>query len=259
MQKIEKNNTDLTDEDLLRYNKHILLPEIDIQGQSELLNKHIVLVGLGGLGCPVSYYLASSGVGKITIIDKDEIDETNLQRQILYNTNDLGKKKVDVAYEKMIALNPNIIIRKLYMEIDEKVKSNFFQDVDLVIDATDNFKTRNLLNKLTLKAKKPLIMGAAIKMTGQVSVFRNDLDDMPCYNCLYGGSYDESVNCLDQGILSSLTGIIGSVQATEAIKVLLNIGEILQSKLLVVDVKFSNYKVVKLLKDSKCNVCSKKI
>ncbi len=257
MREIKKNKASLTNEDLIRYNRHILLPEIDIEGQTNLLNKHVALVGLGGLGCPISYYLASSGIGKITIIDKDNVDETNLQRQILYTNNDLGKRKVDVAYDRILALNPKISVQKFHIEIDDNNKENFFKDTDLVIDATDNFKTRNLLNKLTLIARVPLVMGAAIQMTGQVSVFRNDLDDMPCYNCLYGNLYDESMNCVDQGVLSSLTGIIGSVQATESIKVLLNIGETLQSKLLIVDTKFSNYKVIKLVKDNLCTVCSK--
>ena len=258
MRKKERNKFGLTSEDLIRYSKHILLPEIDIQGQTELLKKHVVIVGLGGLGCPISYYLASSGIGEITIIDKDVVDISNLQRQILYTNNDLTKRKVDVAYEKMIALNPNIIINKLHMKIDNEFSLDFFKNIDLVIDATDNFMTRSLLNKFTLKTKKPLIMGAAIQMMGQVSVFRNDLDGMPCYNCLYSESLlDESTNCVDQGVLSSLTGIIGSIQATEAIKVLLNIGEILQSKLLVIDMKFSNYKVIKLSKDSNCKICSK--
>ena len=257
MREIKKNKINLTDEDLIRYNKHILLSEIDIQGQTDLLNKHVALVGLGGLGCPVAYYLASSGIGKITIIDKDSVDETNLQRQILYTNGDVGKRKVDIAYNRILALNPNTSVKKLYMEINEKTQENFFQDVDLVIDATDNFKTRNLLNKLTLISRAPLVMGAAIQMIGQVSVFRNDLDNMPCYNCLYGDLYDESTSCMDQGVLSSLTGIIGSVQATEAIKVLLNIGETLESKLLIVDTKFSNYKIIKLIKDNKCTVCSK--
>ena len=259
MRKINKNKLDLTDEDLMRYNKHILLPEIDIQGQNQLLNKHVALIGLGGLGCPIGYYLSSSGIGEITIVDKDEVDITNLQRQILYTSDDLAKRKVDVAYDKMTALNPNITIHKLDTEINLNTNPNIFKDIDLIIDATDNFETRSILNKLTLQTKKPLIMGAAIQMMGQVSVFRNDLDDMPCYNCLYGDLDNESTSCVEQGVLSSLTGIIGSIQATEAIKVLLNIGESLQSKLLVIDMKFSNYKVIKLVKDSNCKVCKRKI
>ncbi|MEC7832989.1 MAG: HesA/MoeB/ThiF family protein [Pseudomonadota bacterium] len=256
MRKIKQNNPDLNDEDLMRYNKHILLPEIDIHGQNLLLNKHVALIGLGGLGCPISYYLASSGIGEITIIDKDEIDITNLQRQILYTSDDLKRRKVDVAYERMLALNPNINIRKLDTEINQSTNPDIFNNFDLVIDATDNFETRSLLNRFTLKTKKPLIMGAAIQMSGQVSVFRNDLPDMPCYNCLYENLDNERTSCIEQGVLSSLTGVVGSIQATEAIKVLLNIGESLESKLLIIDMKFSNYKVIKLTKDNNCKICN---
>ena len=256
MRKIKESNADLSDEDLMRYNRHILLPEIDIQGQNLLLNKHVALIGLGGLGCPISYYLASSGIGAITIIDRDEVDITNLQRQILYTSDDLKRRKVDVAYEKMLALNPSINIHKLDNEINRSTDINIFNNFDLVIDATDNFKTRSILNEFTLKTKKPLIMGAAIQMSGQVSVFRNDLEGMPCYNCLYGDLENETTSCSEQGVLSSLTGVVGSIQATEAIKVLLNIGESLESKLLIIDVKFSNYKVIKLTKDSNCKICN---
>ena len=256
--KINKNNQPgLSDDDLLRYNKHILLPEIDIDGQQKLLNKHVMLIGLGGLGCPIAYYLASSGLGKITLIDNDIVDITNLQRQILFSSNDVGRKKVDVAYDRLTALNPSITIEKLDLYIDNNVSQNIFDDVDIIIDATDNFETRSMINKLTLKSKKPLIMGAASKMEGQVSVFRNDLPNMPCYNCLYDNLPNLGATCLDQGVLSSLTGVVGSIQATETIKVLLDIGETLQSKLLIIDMKFSNYKILKLTKDKECKVCSK--
>ena len=246
----------LSDDNLLRYNKHILLPEIDILGQTSLLEKHVMLIGLGGLGCPIAFYLAASGIGNITIVDNDIIDISNLQRQILYTHDDVGKKKVDVAQERIHKLNPSISVTKRDYHIDDNSSLNLFSGADLVIDATDNFETRSSINKLTLESKKPLIMGAAIKMEGQVSVFRNDLENMPCYNCLYDDAPNIPTDCLNQGVLSSLTGVIGSIQASEAIKVLLNIGESLESKLLLIDIKFSNYKTVKLTKDPKCKICS---
>tara|TARA_B100000029_G_scaffold279179_1_gene273435 strand:+ start:676 stop:1446 length:771 start_codon:yes stop_codon:yes gene_type:complete len=247
---------DLSDEHLLKYNRHILLPEIDIEGQKLLMSKHIILIGLGGLGSPIAYYLASSGIGKITIIDNDVIDETNLQRQILYGTNDIGKRKVDVAYERMKNINQDVNINKIQKDLNNLLSEKIFLDCDLIIDATDNFKTRKNINKLSFIHKKPLVMGAAIKMEGQIAVFRNDIKNAPCYNCLYDNLDDESNSCSENGVLSTLTGIIGSIQATESIKVLLNIGETLESKLLIIDIKNLLFKTIKINKDLNCRICS---
>ena len=254
--KINSNFRSLTNQELERYNRQILLEEIDVHGQSELLEKHVCLIGLGGLGCPIAYYLASSGIGKLTIIDNDRIDITNLQRQILFNSSDVNKKKVEVAFTKLNQLNPTIKINKIDTEINNNTPSAIFKDCDLIIDATDNFKTRTIINKISLDNKKPLIMGSAAKMEGQVAVFRNDLPNMPCYNCLYNDLDDKNKSCLDQGVLASLTGIIGSIQASEAIKLLLRFGETLESKLLLIDVKYSNYRIVNLQQDKKCKICS---
>jgi molybdopterin/thiamine biosynthesis adenylyltransferase len=217
--KVKKTNKlQLSNDDLLRYNKHILLEEIQTDGLEILKQKHAAIIGLGGLGCPVAQYLSTSGFGKITLIDHDVVEETNLQRQILYTSEDLG----------------------LY----------------IIIDATDNFESRSLINKISLLLKKPLVMGAAIKMQGQVAVFRNDLCDMPCYNCLYDDIEDEASSCIDLGVLSTLTGIIGSLQATEAIKTLIGFGESLESKLLLVDLKHMSFRTVKIVKDNKCKICN---
>jgi|TARA_B100000959_G_scaffold73068_1_gene77641 adenylyltransferase/sulfurtransferase len=254
--KIKNNIKSLTNQELERYNRHILLEEIDTHGQSELLEKHVCLIGIGGLGCPIAYYLTSSGIGELTIIDHDRIDTTNLQRQILFNSLDVNKKKVEVAFEKLTKLNPTIKINKVDKQINNHTNNVIFKNCDLIIDATDNFKTRTIINKISVDNKKPLIMGSAAKMEGQVAVFRNDLPNTPCYNCLYNDLDDENKSCLDQGVLSSLTGIIGSIQATEAIKLLLNFGETLESKLLLIDVKYSNYRIVNLKQDKKCKICS---
>ncbi len=253
--KTKNNFKSLTNQELERYNRQILLEEIDTHGQSELLEKHVCLVGLGGLGCPIAYYLASSGVGELTIIDYDRVDITNLQRQILFNSSDINKKKTEVAFKKLTELNPTIKINKIDTKINN-ASNVIFKNCNLIIDATDNFKTRTIINKIAVDNKKPLIMGSAAKMEGQVAVFRNDLPNMPCYNCLYDDLDDKNTSCFDQGVLSSLTGIIGSIQATEAIKLLLQFGETLESKLLLIDVKYSNYRIVNLKQDKKCKICS---
>jgi len=252
--KTEKN-IQLTDEELLRFNKHILLDDIDIEGQALLKDKHVVLIGLGGLGSPIAYYLASSGIGRITLVDDDIIETSNLQRQILYSADDVGKKKVDIAKLKMHKLNPKMNIKIISERLVDNSKINYFFDTDLIIDATDNFETRSFINKISLENRVPLIMGAAIKFCGQIIVFRNDLKGQPCYNCLYENVSDSDA-CVDSGVFSALTGVVGSVQASECIKVLLDIGERLESRLLTIDLKNNDFKIVKLNKDMQCKVCN---
>ena len=255
MKNEKKNNISLSDEDLLRYNKHILLDEIGIDGIELLNTKHIAIIGLGGIGCPLAQYLSTSGIGTITLIDSDIIEETNLQRQVLYTGLDIGKYKVDIASTKIKKMNPklNVFTSKLRFCKDT---SKIIRNVDMVIDATDNFSTRTAINAATIKYKKPLIMGAAIEMQGQISVFRNDHKDMPCYNCLYSDIEDQATSCINQGVLSSLTGAVGSILATEAIKVLLSMSETLESKLLLIDFKNMIFRNIKIVKDKKCCVCN---
>ncbi len=250
-----KKNTLLTDEELLRFNKHILLDDIDIDGQELLKVKHVVLIGLGGLGSPLAYYLASSGIGQITLVDDDVIDTTNLQRQILYCEEDVGKKKVDIAKLKMQKLNPLMKINIISERLVRNSEVDYFYGTDLVIDATDNFETRSLINKLSLDNRVPLIMGAAIKFSGQVIVFRNDLEGQPCYNCLYENISDSNT-CVDSGVFAALTGVIGSMQASECIKVLLDIGERLESRLLTIDLKNNDFRIIKLNRDKQCKACN---
>ncbi len=252
--KINKN-IQLTDEELLRFNKHILLDEIDITGQALLKDKHVVLIGLGGLGSPLAYYLASSGIGQITLVDDDTIDTTNLQRQILFSTDDIGKKKVDIARLKMHKLSPRMNINIISERLVSNSEIDYFCGADLIIDATDNFETRSLINKISLDNRVPLIMGAAIKFSGQIIVFRNDLEGQPCYNCLYENVSDSNA-CVDSGVFAALTGVVGSIQASECIKVLLDIGERLESRLLTIDLKNNDFKIIKLNKDKQCKVCN---
>tara|TARA_B100001564_G_scaffold357060_1_gene372509 strand:+ start:2296 stop:3063 length:768 start_codon:yes stop_codon:yes gene_type:complete len=249
------NKIGLSDSDLLRYNKHILLDEIQIEGIEVLASKHIVLIGLGGLGCPIAQYLATSGLGKLSLVDDDVVEITNLQRQILYSKDDVGYTKVDIAKKKLEVLNPDLVINNYKIRFSEH-SSQIVRDADLVIDASDNFNTRSVINKLTLLHKKPLVMGAAIKMQGQVAIFRNDLPGMPCYNCLYNDVDDKNISCIDQGVLSMLTGLIGSIQASESIKILLSFGERLESKLLLIDIKNNSFRTIRIPKDNKCEYCN---
>tara|TARA_B100001778_G_C18528695_1_gene602482 strand:+ start:59 stop:826 length:768 start_codon:yes stop_codon:yes gene_type:complete len=248
------NKLSLSDTDLLKYNKHILLDDIQIEGIELLNSKHIMIIGLGGLGCPIAQYLSTSGLGELSIVDSDIVEDTNLQRQILYTQEDIGSPKVDVIEKKLNVLNPDLIINKHNAKFSDH-SINIIKDVDLVIDATDNFLTRSLINRATLFYKKPLIMGAASKMQGQVAIFRNDIPNMPCYNCLYNDIDDKNISCVDQGVLSMLTGLIGNIQAAESIKILLDFGETLTSKLLLVDIKNICFRTVKIPKDTKCGVC----
>lgn len=252
-----KKHTPLTDKELLRFNKHILLDDIDVEGQALLKEKHVVLIGLGGLGSPIAYYLASSGIGQITLVDDDTIDVTNLQRQILYSMDDLDKKKVDIAKIKMQKLNSDMKINAISERLASNSDVDYLHDVDLIIDATDNFKTRSLINKISLDNRIPLIMGAAIQFSGQIIVFRNDLTDQPCYNCLYE-NVSESNACVDSGVFAALTGVVGSMQASECIKILLDIGERLESRLLTIDLKNNDFRIIKLNKDKQCKVCDDK-
>ena len=250
-----RKDIQLSDDELTRFNKHILLNDIDEDGQLLLKEKHVVIVGLGGLGSPLVYYLASSGIGQTTLIDDDIVDMTNLQRQILFSTEDVGKKKVDIAKLKMQKINPFMRINVRYERLQSNADISYFQDADLVIDATDNFETRSLINRISFDNKVPLIMGAAIKFSGQVIVFRNDLTDQPCYNCLYENVSDSNA-CIDSGVFSALTGVVGSIQASECIKVLLDIGERLESRLLTIDLKNNDFRIIKLNKDNQCKVCN---
>ncbi|MDQ7015866.1 MAG: molybdopterin-synthase adenylyltransferase MoeB [Gammaproteobacteria bacterium] len=246
----------MNDAQLLRYSRHIMLPQVGIEGQRRLLKSHVLLFGLGGLGAPIALYLAASGVGKLTLVDFDHVELSNLQRQIIHSTKDIGKDKVQSAQESCQQLNPEIIIQTVSTYPKPQELLNFIASSDLVIDATDNFSSRFALNQACVMQKTPLVSGAAIRMEGQVSVFRNDLDNSPCYRCLYSDTGEESQTCSDNGVLAPLVGIIGSIQALEAIKVLMNIGTELNARLLILDALNMEWRSMKLRKDPNCPVCS---
>ncbi len=246
----------MDDQQLLRYSRQIMLPRIGYDGQQVLLQAHVLIVGAGGLGSPAAIYLASSGVGHITIADDDEVDLSNLQRQILHQNKDLGRPKVDSARETLAALNPDVRVTPLRARLADERLTRLVKQADLVVDASDNFATRFAINKACVRSRTPLVSGAAIRMEGQLSVFLPQRADSPCYRCLYKEGDEPDQTCTDNGVLSPIVGIIGSLQALEAIKVLLDLGESLCGRLLVLDGLYQEWRSLKLARDPACPVCS---
>ncbi|MDH5436048.1 MAG: molybdopterin-synthase adenylyltransferase MoeB [Gammaproteobacteria bacterium] len=247
----------MNDEQLLRYSRQIMLPEIDVAGQQKLLDAHVLIIGMGGLGSPAAMYLASAGIGQLTIIDDDIVELSNLQRQIAHGEKDLGKNKVDSAKETLLSLNPEITVNAIHHRLNDDELVREITTADVVVDASDNFTTRFAINQACVNTKTPLVSGAAIRMEAQISVFNPQKTNSPCYRCLYkeGNELDES--CTETGVLAPLVGIIGSIQALETLKILLNLGETLTGKLLLLDAKTMEWRSIKLKKDPLCPVCSK--
>jgi molybdopterin/thiamine biosynthesis adenylyltransferase len=248
----------MNDDQLLRYSRHILLPQFGIQGQEALTRSHVLVVGAGGLGSPAAMYLAASGVGKLTICDGDEVDLTNLQRQIAHSTNRIGLPKTHSVKKTLAEINPEVNVVALHERIgDEERLLQLVADSDVVVDASDNFTTRYAINRACMILKKPLVSGAAICFDGQVAVFDLRHTDSPCYQCLFPAmGEDQDMRCAVMGVFAPLVGIIGSVQAAETLKILLNIGETLNGRLLLLDGLSMEWRTIKLNKDSGCVVCS---
>ena len=247
----------MKDNQLLRYSRHILLPEIEYKKKEKLLNSHCLVIGAGGLGSPVSIYLASSGIGKITICDFDDVDISNLQRQILHSDESIGTNKALSARKFLNKVNPEIIITPIEKKLNIEQMSDIAKEVDVIIDCSDNFETRYALNKIAFCLKKPLISGAAIKFDGQISVFDFREKSSPCYECLFPDTNnEEELRCADHGVFSPMVGIIGSTQAAEAIKIILDVGVSLMGRLLLLDSKDMTWKTIKIVKDKGCKVCS---
>ena len=245
----------MNDEQLLRYSRQIMLPQIDIAGQEKLLASRVLIIGMGGLGSPIAMYLAAAGVGHLVLVDDDIVELSNLQRQIAHNTQDIGLSKVESAKQTIQNLNPEIKVNIFNKRLDENELAVEVLAADIVIDGTDNFTSRFALNEQCVKNKTPLISGAAIRMEGQVSVF-NKTSSSPCYRCLYKDEGELDATCSNNGVLSPVVGIIGSIQANEALKILLNIGETLDGKLLMFDALQMEWRTLKLKKDPKCPVCN---
>jgi adenylyltransferase/sulfurtransferase len=247
----------MDDGQLLRYSRQILLPQIGVEGQQKLLDSHVLLIGAGGLGSPVAMYLASAGIGRITIADDDEVDLSNLQRQILHRSEDIGRAKVDSARDTLLALNPDVQVTALRARIDARQLDELVNQADLVVDACDNFATRFAVNKACVTQRTPLVSGAAIRMEGQLSVFIPGRQDSPCYRCLYREGEEPDQTCTDNGIVAPVVGAIGSLQALEAIKLLVNIGEPLCGRLVIFDGLHHEWRTLKLNKDPACPVCGR--
>lgn len=246
----------LSDEQLLRYSRQIMLPDVDINGQETWLNSSVLVLGLGGLGSPVAMYLAAAGIGELVLVDDDEVELSNLQRQIAHHSKRIGQPKVDSARNTIAALNPDVKVRTLFSRLSEEELTSLVATVDLVVDCTDNFLTRFAINRACFKHKKPLVSGAAIRMEGQVAVYDPVNPESPCYQCLYKEGEDEELTCSESGVLSPVVGIIGSIQALEALKVLASVGKTLAGRLMLLDAKAMEWRTLKLRKDPKCPVCS---
>lgn len=247
----------MNDDQLLRYSRHILLPEFGVEGQQRLLAAHALVIGAGGLGSPVALYLASAGVGRITLCDGDTVDLTNLQRQIIHRTASIGAPKVASARDTMLALNPEITVVPLAERIEGERMAELVSGADVVIDGSDNFATRHALNRACVKHRKPLVSGAAVRFDGQVSVFDFTRPDAPCYACLFPESgANEDMPCAVMGVFAPVTGIVGTLQAAEALKVLAGIGETLSGRLLLLDALTMQIRTVRLARDERCAVCA---
>jgi len=249
----------VTDEQLLRYSRHILLDALGIEGQERILAAHALVVGAGGLGSPAAIYLASAGVGKLTLVDDDTVDFTNLQRQILHTQSRVGMAKAESGRQALAAINPDIAIVPLQQRLAGVALDALVATADVVLDCTDNFATRHAINRACVHHGKPLVSGAAIRFDGQISVYDLRRDDSPCYHCLFPEGDDvEEVRCAVMGVFAPLTGIIGTVQAAEALKLVAGIGESLTWRLLLLDALEMEWRSVRFKKDAGCAVCGAK-
>tara|TARA_R110001592_G_scaffold298362_1_gene569116 strand:- start:115213 stop:115965 length:753 start_codon:yes stop_codon:yes gene_type:complete len=244
------------DQQLLRYSRQILLPQLDIDGQQRLLDSRVLIVGLGGLGAPVALYLAAAGVGTLVLADHDEVDLTNLQRQIIHQTADVGRSKVESATDSVRALNPEVEILQLPRALAGEELIKAVANVDLVMDCSDNFATRQAVNAACVGLRRPLVSGAAIRLEGQLSVFDSRRDDSPCYECLYDSGEETAMSCSEAGVIGPLVGLIGSLQALEALKLLAGFGEPMIGRLLLVDALGSRFREMRVRRDPACSCCA---
>jgi molybdopterin-synthase adenylyltransferase len=246
----------MNDEQLLRYSRHILLPEIGVEGQQRIVAARALVIGAGGLGSPAAYYLASAGIGTLVLADGDTVDLTNLQRQILHHTASIGQAKAESGRGTLARINPEchvvpLVERLAGARLEEEVAA-----ADIVLDCSDNFATRHAVNRACVKLAKPLVSGAAIRFDGQVAVFDSRRADAPCYNCLFPESGEvEEVRCAVMGVFAPLTGIIGTVQAAEALKLVIGCGDSLAGRLLLLDGLGMEWRQIDVPRDAACAVC----
>lgn len=243
--------------DLARYSRQLILPQVDTHGQQLLLDSQVLVVGVGGLGSAAATYLAAAGVGRLTLVDRDRVELSNLQRQIAHRQQDIGRPKAESARDNLGALNPEIHIEAINNRLEPELLAKLVSQSDVVLDCSDNFPTRFALNRACVRARKPLVSGAAIRLEGQLAVFRADREDGACYQCLFpdeAGAASES--CEEAGVLSPLVGVIGSLQALETLKLLLGLGQSLDGRLLLFDAECTRFREIKLKRDRHCPACS---
>ncbi len=248
----------MNDQQLLRYSRHILLEEVGIEGQEKILAAHALVIGAGGLGSPVSYYLASAGVGKITLVDNDTIDLTNLQRQILHTTERVGQSKAESGKITMTQINPEIEVVALQERLEGERLNELVAAATVVLDCTDNFATRHAINRACVANRKPLVSGGAVMFDGQVSVYDQRHDDSPCYSCLFPENEEfPEIRCATMGVFAPLVGIIGATQAAEALKLLSGAGKSLQGRLLMLDARTMEWSRIGVARNPECPVCGR--
>ncbi|MDA0128726.1 molybdopterin-synthase adenylyltransferase MoeB [Vibrio sp. MarTm2] len=246
----------LSDQEMLRYNRQIILKQFDFEGQEALKQSSVLVLGAGGLGCASSQYLATAGVGKLTLVDDDVVELSNLQRQVLHHDSDIGRKKVESAADALKELNPHLNVATVDKRLSDTELKTLIEQHTLVLDASDNVDTRNQLNRLCYAAKVPLVSGAAIRMEGQISVFTYQDAEQPCYECLSALFGDGALSCVEAGVMAPVVGIVGAVQAMEAIKVIANYGTPKQGKILMLDAMTMSWREMKLMKMPTCSVCN---
>ena len=245
----------IDDDELLRYSRQIMLPEVDVAGQERLRRAAVLVVGLGGLGSPIALYLAAAGVGKLILADDDRVELSNLQRQIAHTNDSIGKAKASSAKAAAVAINPCIEVEAVVRRMDENSMGAMLGQVDLALDASDNQATRFTLNDACWRTGKPLVSGAAIRWEGQVAVFDPQNDDSPCYRCLYADSAEEALNCAENGVVAPLVGVIGAVQAMEAVKLICGVGDALVGRVLCYDGKRAEWRTFQLPQRRGCRTC----
>ena len=246
----------MNDDQLLRYSRHILLDEIGVEGQARLLGSHALVIGAGGLGSPVVLYLGTAGVGRITLADDDTVDLTNLQRQIAHNLSRVGQPKAESARQTVHAINPDVQVLPVTQRADAAWLDGAVQAADVVIDCSDNFQTRHAVNRACVTHRKPLVSGAAIGFDGQVSVYDIRQSGAPCYACIFPSDASfEEVRCATMGVFAPLVGIIGTVQAAEALKLLMGVGSSLAGRLQMLDARMMEWTEIRMARQAGCPVC----
>jgi adenylyltransferase/sulfurtransferase len=249
----------MNDDQLLRYSRHILLPELGVEGQEKLLAANALIIGAGGLGSPAALYLASAGVGRITLADGDTVDLTNLQRQILHGTASIGRPKAASGRDALERLNPEVRVTALEERLDPGRLDALVGAATVVLDCSDNFATRHAVNRACVRHRRPLVSGAAVRFDGQISVFDLRLDESPCYACLFPEDAEpEEMRCAVMGVFAPVTGIVGTVQAAEALKVVAGLGDTLCGRLLLLDALRMEWRSIRLKRDPTCAVCAKR-